>query len=64
MMDWLVRVPGLRKLSSFRTILAAQWFDWRRNPVVSDVVDAASKLRLYAKRSDFGSLYVIYRSGL
>jgi SAM-dependent methyltransferase len=35
-----------------------------RNPVVSNVVDAASKLRLYAKRSDFGSLYVIYRSGL
>jgi tRNA G46 methylase TrmB len=29
MIDWLVRVPGLRKLSSFRTILAAHWFDWR-----------------------------------
>ena len=29
MIDWLVRVPGLRKLSSFRTILAAHLFDWR-----------------------------------
>ena len=35
-----------------------------RNPVLSDVVEAASNLRLYARRSDFGSLYIIYRSGL
>jgi tRNA1(Val) A37 N6-methylase TrmN6 len=33
-----------------------------RNPVLSNVVEAASNLRLYAKRSDFGSLYMIYRS--
>src|SRR3984957_7783748 len=35
-----------------------------RNPVLSNVVEGASNLRLYAKRSDFGSLYTIYRSGL
>jgi SAM-dependent methyltransferase len=34
-----------------------------RNPVLSNVVEAASNLRLCAKRSDFGSLYTIYRSG-
>src|ERR1700723_3195735 len=35
-----------------------------RNPVLANVVEAASNLRLCAKRSDFGSLYTIYRSGL
>jgi hypothetical protein len=33
-----------------------------RNPVLSEVVEAASHLRVYAKNNYFGSLYYIYRS--
>ncbi len=32
------------------------------NPVLSDVVEAASNLRVYARSNYFGSLYIIYRS--
>jgi SAM-dependent methyltransferase len=32
------------------------------NPVLSDVVEAASNLRVYAKSNYFGSLYTVYRS--
>jgi SAM-dependent methyltransferase len=34
------------------------------NPVLSDVVEAASNLRVYARRSYFGSPYTIYRSAV
>jgi SAM-dependent methyltransferase len=32
------------------------------NPVLSDVVEASSKLRVYARNNYFGTLYTIYRS--
>lgn len=32
------------------------------NPVLSDIVEAANNLRVYAKSNYFGSLYTIYRS--
>jgi hypothetical protein len=32
------------------------------NPVLSDVVEAAKNLQVYARSNYFGSLYTIYRS--
>jgi hypothetical protein len=32
------------------------------NPVLTDVVEAAENLRVYARSNYFGSLYTIYRS--
>jgi SAM-dependent methyltransferase len=34
------------------------------NPILSDVVEAARNLKVYAKRSYFGSLYNIYRTAV
>jgi hypothetical protein len=32
------------------------------NPVLTDVVESANKLQVYARSNYFGSLYTIYRS--
>ena len=33
-----------------------------RNPVLSEVVEAASNLRVWSRSNYFGSLYCVYRS--
>jgi hypothetical protein len=33
-----------------------------RNPVLSEVAEAASNLRVYTRSNYFGSLYYVYRS--